>query len=63
MYVGFMCLEKAYVRINMELLWHVLRIHDVGGNLLNHIKSMYVNNLARVRAKGDEGEFSELIVV
>ena len=51
--VGFMNLEKAYDRINREALWRVLRMHDVGGTLLNGIKSMHVNNLACVIVKGD----------
>ena len=56
MYVGFMNLEKAYDRVNREALWHVLRMYDVGGKLLNGIKSTYVNNLTFVRIKGDESE-------
>ena len=46
-YVGLMNLEKAYDMINREALWQVLRMYDVGGKLLNGIKSMYVNSLAR----------------
>ena len=42
MYVGFMDLEKAYDRINREVLRQVLRMYDVDGKLLNGIKSMYV---------------------
>ena len=56
MYVGFMDLEKAYDRVNREALWQVLRMYDVGGKLLNGIKSMYVNSLACVRVKGGESE-------
>ena len=41
-YVGFMELEKAYDRVNREALWQVLRMCDVGGKLLNGIKSIYV---------------------
>ena len=44
MYVFFMDLEKASDRVNREALWHVLRMCDVGGKLLNGIKSMYVNS-------------------
>ena len=51
MYVGIMDLEKAYDRVNREALWQVLRMYDVGGKLLNGIKSMYVNSLACVRVK------------
>ena len=56
MYVGFMDLEKSYNRVNMETLWEVLRMYDVGGKLFNGIKSMYVDSLACVRVKGSESE-------
>ena len=42
-YVDFQDLEKASDRINRETLWHILRMYDVGGKLLNGIKSMYVS--------------------
>ena len=54
--LGFMELEKAYNRVNREALWQVLRMYDVGGKLLNGIKSIYVNSLACVRVKGGERE-------
>ena len=56
MYIGFMDLEKVYDRINREVLWQVLRMYDVGGKLLNGIKSMYAKSLACVRVKWDERE-------
>ena len=56
MCVGFMDLEKAYDMVNREALRKVLRMYDVGGKLLNGIKSMYVNRLTCVRAKGGESE-------
>ena len=55
-YVSFMDLEKAYDRVNREGIWQVLRLYDVGGKLMNDIKSMYVNSLACVRVKGGESE-------
>ena len=55
-YVGFMDLEKACNRVNREALWQVLRMCDVGGKLLNGMKSMYVNSLACVRLRGGESE-------
>ena len=55
-YAGFMDLEKIYDRVNREAIWQVLRMYDVGGKLLNGIKSMYVNSLACVRVKGGESE-------
>ena len=54
--MGFIDLEKAYDSVNMEVLWQVLRMYDVGDKLLNGIKSMYVNSLACVRVKGGESE-------
>ena len=48
-YVGFMNLEKAYDRVNRKALWQVLRMYDMGDELLNGIKSMYVISLACVR--------------
>ena len=35
-------MEKAYDRVNRGALWQVLRMYDVGGKLLDEIKSMYV---------------------
>ena len=29
-YLGFIDLEKAYYRVNMEALWQVLRMYDIG---------------------------------
>ena len=34
----------------------ILRMYDVGGKLLNGIKSVYANSLACVRVKGCESE-------
>ena len=47
--MGFMDLEKSYDRVNREALWQILRMYGVGGKLLNDIKSVYVNSLARFR--------------
>ena len=43
---GSLDLEKPYDRVNREAPWQALRMYDVGGKLLNGIKSMYVNSLA-----------------
>ena len=45
--VGFMDLGKAYNRVNREALWQVLKIYDVGGKLLNGIKSRQVCIMSR----------------
>ena len=55
-YVGFMDLEKLYDTVNREALWQILRMYDVGGKLLNSIKSTHVNSLARVRVEEGESE-------
>ena len=44
-YVDFIDLEKAYDRVNREVLCQLLRMY-VGGKLLNGIKSMYVDGSA-----------------
>ena len=45
MYVGVIDLEKVYDRVNMEVLWQVLKIYDVSDKHLNEIKSIYVKSL------------------
>ena len=40
MYVGFIDLEMMYGRADKEALWQVLRMHDVGCELLSGIKSI-----------------------
>ena len=40
MYMGFMDLKKAYDRLNRGALRQVMRMYDVGGKLLNGIKSI-----------------------
>ena len=54
--MDFIDLEKAYDRINREVLWQVLRMYDVEGKLLSGIKSIYVDSSTYVRVKGDESE-------
>ena len=39
-YVGYMDLKKAYDRVKREAPWQVLRMYDVGGKLINGIKSV-----------------------
>ena len=40
-YVGCVDLEKVYNRVNMETLWQMLRMYDVGSKLFSRIKSIY----------------------
>ena len=52
--MGFIDLEKGYNSVNREALWQVLRMYDVGGNLLSGIMIMHVDSLVCVRIKGNE---------
>ena len=49
--MGFMDLEKASDMVNMEPLWYVLRMYDVGGKLVNEIDSIFTDILAYFRVK------------
>ena len=51
-YVGFIDLEKVYVRVNREALWQVLRMYNGINCEVELIKSMYVDILACVRVNG-----------
>ena len=51
-----MDLEKAYDRVNREVLWQVLRMYDVIGNSLNGTKSLYVNSFSCAIIKCGEKE-------
>ena len=53
MYVGFINLEKVYDRVKWMALFQVLRKYEVGGKLVNGIKTMYVNSLACIRIVED----------
>ena len=46
-----------YDTVNREALWRVLRMYDVGGQLLSGIKSIYVNSSACFRIKGGKREW------
>ena len=37
-YVSFIELEKVYHKVNMEALWQVLRMYDVGSKLLVELR-------------------------
>ena len=60
-YVCSMDLEKAYDRVNREVLWQVLRMYYVGGKLLRGIKSIHIDSLACVRVKRDENEWVRIM--
>ena len=46
--MDFIDLEKMYDRVKREELWQVLRMYNVGGKLVNGIKTMYVDSLVYV---------------
>ena len=48
MYEGFIDLEKVYDRVSREALWQVLRMYDVGGKMLDGIKSTFVERVDSV---------------
>ena len=50
-YMGFIDLEKAYDRVNMEALWQILRMYDAVGQHLSEIKTISVDSSACVRVK------------
>ena len=43
--VGLMDLKKVYNRVNRQSKFQVLRMYDVGGELLTDSKGIYVNLL------------------
>ena len=40
MYVGFIDLEKAYDKVNLEALWQAVKMYDVSEKFLNGMNSM-----------------------
>ena len=49
--MGYRELRKEYNKINKETLWKVMKIHDVGGKLLDEVNGMYVISLPYVKVK------------
>ncbi len=56
MYAAFMDLEKAYDRVDWEALWDVLRVHGVGGRLVDGVEAFYRDASACAKVKGEMGE-------
>ena len=50
-------LEKAYDRVDRELLWKVLRTYGVNGALMRAVKSLYENSKACVIVQGKESDW------
>ncbi len=57
LYAAFMDLKKAYDRVDRKLLWDVLKIYGVGGQLMEGIKAFYREANACVKVDGDLSEF------
>ena len=53
---GFYRFGESVNKVNGKALWQVLKMYNVGGKLLNVIKSMYANSSAYIRVKGSESE-------
>ncbi len=60
LYAAFMDLEKAYDGVDREVLWSVLKICGVGGQLLKGTQTSYTEANSCVRVGW---EFSESFVV
>ncbi len=56
LYVAFMGLEKANDRVNREALWSVMRMCDVGGQLLKGLQAFYREANACVRVGGERSD-------
>ena len=50
-------LEKAYDRVDRELLWRVLRTYGVNGELLRAVRSLYDNGKACVSDQGQKSDW------
>ncbi len=53
LYAAFMDLEKAYDRVDRKVLWNVLKIYGVGGQLIEEIKVFYREANACAEADGE----------
>ena len=53
---AFMDLEKAYDTIDRHGMWHMLRVHGVGGKLLKAVQSFYMNSRACVLMGNEASE-------
>ncbi len=57
-----MDLVKGYDRVDWLALWDILKIYDMGGKLLNAIKSFYEDASACVKINGETSEHFEIKV-
>ena len=56
---SFIDLEKAYDKVNRELLWNVLEEYGVPARMLDAIKGFHKNTGFKVKTEGDLGERKE----
>ena len=56
MFVAFIDFEKAYDRVNRDLLWRVLESYGLHGDFLTALRHMYQKVTMQVRVNGDLGE-------
>ena len=54
---AFMDFRKAYNTIDRHGMWQMLRVHGVGGKLLNAVQSLYSDSRACVRVGNDVSEW------
>lgn len=59
LYVAFIDYRKCFDSINRNALFHILESNGIQGNMLNMIKSLYLNVLTSVRNNGDYSEYFE----
>ena len=50
-------LDKAYDRVDRELLWRVLRAYGVNGELIRAVRSLYDDGKACVRVQGQKSDW------
>ena len=50
-------LEKAYDKVDRELLWKVLRTYGVNGELMRAVRSLYNNSKASVSVRWQKSDW------
>ena len=50
-------LQKAYDRVDRELLWRLLRTYGVNGELMRPVRSLYDNGKACVSVQGQKSDW------
>ena len=54
MFLVFMYLEKAYDRVDNNVLWKVMLLYGVGGKLMKAFQSFYVDSRPFIRIRKGE---------